>query len=85
MRVECPFGEPGLGDDLVDGDTLYRAQRKKGLRRGDERRTRARPLLLPDLGASCEVNLGHGARIQRDPPSVKMTDPSDVGVTLAPA
>jgi hypothetical protein len=30
------------------------------------------------LSTSCDVNLGHVASIQRDPPSVKMTDPSDV-------
>ena len=63
MRVERSFGEPGLSDDLIDGDTLYRAQRKKGPCRCDERRTRTRPFLLPDLGASCEVNLGHAACI----------------------
>ena len=60
-------------------NTLYRAQRKKGLRRGDERRVRARPLLPPDLGAPCEVNLGHAADIPRDSHSVKMTDPSNLG------
>ena len=79
MRIECPFGEPGLCDDFVDGDTLYCAQCKKGLRRGDERRVRARALLLTDLRASREVNLSHAGHIPLDPYSVKMTDPSHLG------
>ena len=62
-RMNRPFGEPGFCDDFVDGKHCVSSATKKGLRRGASAACVTRPLLLPDLGASCEVNLGHAAHI----------------------